>query len=699
MEKIRYFFILMFILMSSFVLADISLSESEEIYNLGDKIYINADGLRGAEIGNLNINLVCGNKTVNLVRWPASDFSKDEDHSYSMSKWLVSKDLEISNLTEILGGCQIIFSLGDQTASTKVFTISNDVFVSASVDKTSYNPDEGILVKIDAIKANGDLLDGFVEVTNATSFSKAVEDGFVSESFLMPETTEAGIYSLGIRVYDVGLDGVLNEGFATTSFSINQVASSMIMSLSDVEAIPGENFTVGAEVFDQSGKEILGTVSVKIISPENEEIEVLISTGDFSTFEFPINATAGPWKVIAMFDGIGEEREFEMIKSSRMEFNINESVLEITCVGNWECNESVSVQIDEENSELNLKMDVGEIRKFSLKAPQGEHEVIVSDGKSSINRQVLLNGNAISVKDFEEGGIFKAYSFIWIFLIIVLGVTGIALFMNSKKTKTLKDSKASKMINVDDNKGIGSVKSPVVSKVPFNMMSHISSSLNLTNRSPKVQSTQNYNNKDKKIVDLTKSDIGIAESSLVLKGEKYPSVVVALSIKNYATLGSSARDTLIKAMGAVNELKGVVDWRDDHAFIIFSPLVTKTYKNEVLASKAGFKILRSLKDHNKKFKDKIEFNLGVNVGELIASKVGSKLKYTGIGNTVSLAKRIADSDLGKLLVSESVRKKMLRELKVIKGKEIGKNQIYEVSEIVDREANTAKLKNLLKRMD
>ncbi|MCK5321314.1 hypothetical protein KAJ38_01935 [Candidatus Pacearchaeota archaeon] len=679
MKKIGYVFTLMFILMSSFVFADISLSEPEEVYNLGDKIYINADGLRGAEIGNFNVNLVCGNKTVNLVRWPASDFSTEEDQAYATSKVLVSEDLEISNLTEILGECQIILSLGGQGASTKLFTISKDVFVSASTDKTSYDPGEGILVSVDASKANGGLLNGFVEASDAAYFSKAVEDGSVSETFSMSETAEAGIYFLGIRVYDVGQNGVLNEGFANISFSINQVASSIIMSLSDEEAVPGEEFTIGAEVFDQSGKEIVGTVSAKIISPENEEIEVMIPTGDFSTFDFPVNATAGSWKVIAMFDEIGEQREFEMIKSSKMEFNISEGVLEITCVGNWECNGSVDVQIGEESSELELVMDMGEVRKFSLKAPQGEYEVIVSDGESSINRQVLLTGNAISVRDFKEVGIFKAYSVVWIFLIIVLGVAGVILFMNSRKTKKFKGNKIENVVS-SVYKHVDSAKSKIVSKT---------SGLNV----------KNYGHEDKTMVDLTKSGIGGAESTLVLKGEKHLSAIVALSVKNSATLGGHAKDSLIKIVEGTREFKGLVDLRGDYIFIVFSPLVTKTYKNEVLASKTGIKILRGLKDYNKKFKDKIEFNLGVHTGELVSSKVGGKLKYTGLGNTISLAKRIADSDVGKLLVSEDVRKKMLRDLKVVKAKEVGKSQTYEVSEVVDREANTAKLKSLLKRMD
>ena len=677
-------FILALIFMTSFAIADISLSEPEEIYNLGDRLYIHADGLRGVETGNLNINLVCGNRTTNLVKIPARDFSSEEDQAYSTYKILGSGDLEIVNLTEILGECQIILSIGGQTALTKLFTISNKIFVSASTDKMSYDPSEGILVSIDARKANGDLLNGFVEATNATDFSKAIERGFVSETFSMGDTIEAGTYLLAIRAYDVGRDGVLNEGSAMVSFYINQVASSIITSLSDVEVTPGESFTIGAEVFDQSGKEIVGTVSVKVLSPKNEEIEILIPTGDFNTFEFPINATAGIWRVIASFDRIGEEREFEMIKSSKMEFNITEGVLEVTCVGNWECNGTVDVQIGNESLELELIMDLGEVRKFSLKAPQGEYDVSISGGGgSSINQHVLLTGSAISIKDFKEVGIFKGYSVIWIFLIIVLGSMGVVLFMRYRKTKTLGESgKINKTMDIVKG-GISTVKNKVGAKVPPSIKTHVSSSLS----------------EDKSMIDLTKSKIGSAESTLVLKGEKYPSAVVALSVKNYKKLSGNAKDTLIKVIEDVKKVRGLIDWRGDYIFVVFSPLVTKTYKNELLATKAGFKILQGLKDYNKKFKDKIEFNLGVHMGELIASKADGKLKYTSIGNTISLAKRIADSDSEKLLVSDDIQKKMLRDLKVIKVREIGKNQIYEVSGIKDREANEAKLKDLLKRMD
>lgn len=707
--KKEFCFVLVMLFLTSFTFAEISLSDPEEIYNLGDRLYVSADGLRGAESGNLNVDLLCGNRTINLEKMSARRYSSDEDFSYSLPYKVLSKeDLEISNLSEILGECQVKLVLGSQMAVSNTFTISDDIFITASLDKASYDPGEGILISAYATKANGNLVNGFIEGMNASAFNKAMTDGFVTESFSMSESAEAGIYELGLRVYDLGKNGVLNEGFTTVSFNINQVATSIIMSLSGVEAVPGEEFTIGAEVFDQSGKEIVGTVSGRIISPKNEVIEIAIPTGDYTTIEFPINSTAGLWKIFGTFDKIGEEREFEMIRNSRMEFNITDGVLAVSCVGNWECNDTIEINIGEELQEIDLTMDLGEVRKFSLKAPQGEYDVTISDGENSINRQVLLTGNAISVKDFKEVGIFRSYSIIWIFLILVLGGVGFVLFMRYRKTRTYGVSE-SVVKAVDSVKGsvekvkggVGFMRSKVSSKVPSKVKNHVSSSLNFTNKSPTVQGLdqENYSSEDKSMMDLTKREMEGAESTLVLKGEKHLSAVISLSVKNYGNLGDHAKQSLIKIIGDSKDAKGLVDWRGDYIFIVFSPLVTKTYNNEALAAKTGFKILNELKNYNKKFNDKIEFNLGVHAGELVASKAGGKLKYTSIGNTISLAKRISDSDSEKLSVSEDVRKKLMRDLKVVRGKELGKNQIYEVSEIKNHSADEAKLKDLLKRMD
>ena len=700
MKKLGCFVALLIVLVSSFVVAGISVSEPLEIYNLGDRLYVSADGIIGADEGNLDFDLVCGNRTTNLARLPAMIFSDEEETFWNFYKILTMESLVISNFSDVVGGCQVVASLGADVSSTNVFTISDDVAVSVSLDKSAYNPGEGITVKIEAIKANGVMLDGFVEGSNATSFSKSIEGGSVSEVFLMPDTIEAGNYYLSVRAYDVGRDGVLNEGSAGIGFSINQVASSLIMSLGDVVAVPGESFTVGVEVYDQSGIEMQGAVDIKFVSPDVEEFEMVVQTGDFGEFDFNSSAMIGTWRVIGSFNGFIEEREFEMAGVQKVEFEFEDSVLSIKNVGNVIYNRTISVGIGNESMILDLNIALSEVRKFDLRAPNGEYDVFVDDGVDSVNHQVLLTGNAISVSDLKNVGVFKGYSIIWIFLIIVLGGTGFILFRRYQKTRKIGGSR---MNNGERKMGIvgrfRSMRGKVGDKVPSRIKTRMDSSLNFTKKSPSVQGLdhEGYSHEDSSMVDLTKKDVGIAESALVLKGEKSMSAIVAVSIKDYDDLSDAAKKALHSVIDGARKLKGLVDWRGDYVFVVFSPVVTNTYKNEALAAKAGMAILDELNAYNKKFKDKIKFGLGVHVGELVASKGKDKLKYTSIGNTVSLAKRIADSGSGKLMVSDDIRKKLLRDLKVTKGKEVGGNQIYVVSEVKNREADKARLKELLKR--
>lgn len=667
--------------MSPFVLAEISISEPSEIYSLGDRIYIELDGLHGTEYGYLNIDLICGNRTVNLVRFKANSFLFDEDQSYSVPYiTLIKEDLEITTIEEIIGECQIISSIGTMITSTKTFIISKDISVDILLDKDSYNPGESVTVNIEATKANGELLSGFIEASNASDFNKAIEDGSVTEIFPISETAEAGIYLLNIYAYDTDRSGVLNEGLFTASFNVNQIASSIVMSLSNVEVIPGENFTIGAEVFDQSEKEMNGAISLMIVSPVNEAIEKNVQAGEFTNIDFPLNSSVGTWKIVSSFDNIVEEREFEILEVQKVQFDFKDSILIVTNIGNVLYNKTVSVQIGTEYVEIELEIDIGEIKKFNLEAPNGKYNILVDDGESSINQQVILTGNVISIDDLENVGIFKGYSIIWILLIVIFGGIGIVFFIKYRKTKVVgKEDFFSKF-----SKKVGTIKN----KIPVINRSQTSS----------LSLIQKFGSKKENIIDMTKTTSGIAESTLVLKGEKYKSAIVALNVKNYNSLDKITQKSLHDIISEAEKRKGLIDWREDYIFIVFSPLITKTYNNEILAVKTGMDILNKLNKHNKKFKGKIEFNIGVHIGELIASKTDGKLKYTSIGNTISFSKRISDSDTGKLIISEEIRKKLLRDLKVLKNKEIGGKHTYNVSEIKDKSGNEARLKDLLKRM-
>ncbi|MCK4650026.1 hypothetical protein KAT36_02230 [Candidatus Pacearchaeota archaeon] len=697
MKKLGY--LVIFALMSAGVLAEISISEPSAIYNLGDRLYVSAEGLVGAEHGNLNVDLLCGNRTINLEKMSARRYGSGEVFSYSLPyKFLNREDLEIENLGEVLGECQIRLALGDSESLTKTFSISDGVVVSVSLDKVLYNPGEAVSITVEAVKANGAKLNGFVEGFDVAVFSKAIEEGFVEEIFVLPETIEAGSYYLNVSAYDVGSSGVLNHGVSGVSFDVAQVASSMIISLSGEEAVPGENFSIGVEVFDQSGVEMIGNVLLKILSSNGEVIEDSVSAGEFGNIDFVLNSSVGTWKVVAHFNEMVKEREFEMVALQKVEFDLEDSILSITNVGNVLYNKTIDVEIGSEVLILELNIGVGEVRKFDIGAPTGEYEVVVGDGENFFNKRVLLTGNAVSVKNLRTVGIFNNYFIIWFFLILILGGIGMFLFVRYRKTKTI--GKPSIVGNVV--RTVGRVKQnagkEVIKKVPTCVKSHVNHSLNFTNKSPSVQGldSKNYSHKDKTMVDLTSGTSASAESALVLKGEKLVSGIVSLVIKNYEDLSEMARANLHKIV-TESKGKGLIDWRGEYVFVVFSPLVTRTYGNESLAVKCGMEIVKRLNEHNKKFKDKIEFGLGVHVGELIASKAGEKLKYTSIGNTISFAKRMSDVDSGRVIISEVVRKKLIRDLKVVKGKEIGENVTYIVKEVKDRSGDAARLKQLLAR--
>jgi hypothetical protein len=704
-EKVVILALLASLFFISLASAQVSLSEPLDTYNLGDRIYVTANGIRGADSGNLNINLICGNQTTNLLKVSARVFSKEEDQLYPpFYKILNEEDLEVEDINSILGSCQVSAFLGPDGTTTKVFIITDKISIDASVDKLAYNPSEGINFELFATKANGDLVEGFIEVNGATEFSKAVIGGSVVESFSLPETSEAGDYTLNISVYDEDS----NHGEFIVSFEIKHVASLIETSISALEVTPGETFTIGEGLFDQSGMEMSGSVRVEVLSPEGEEIILVVPSGDFSDLNFPLNTSAGTWTIRSSFDQIVNENEFEMLEIQKVGVELEDSTLIIRNIGNTEYNKTLKVLIGGEEKILELKIGIGEERRFGLGAPAGEYSVVVEDDENLFEGSTLLTGKAVSIKDLEDVGIFTNYSLVWVFLILILGAAGVIFFIKFKRTKRfgVKESPLKKIRDVDVSKTVKKIKgipSKIHSKLPGTMGKDVSNSINFTNKSPEVQGLNHeneYSHEDKSLLDLTKKkNIAGAESTLVLKGEKNLSSVVCLNIRNYKQLGDAAKKKLLEVIGTSKEKKGLIDWKEDHIFVVFSPLVTKTYDNEILASKTGFKMAKDLGEYNRKFNDKILFNVGIHSGELIASKQDGKLKYTSIGNTIALAKRISDSDKDKVLVSESVRKKIIRDLRAEKVKEIGKNSIYSVSEVRNREANEAKLKDLLKRMD
>ncbi|MFZ5955285.1 MAG: hypothetical protein ACOYT4_02570 [Nanoarchaeota archaeon] len=650
--KKRLVIIIILIFLMSFISAKISIdSEPQDVYNLGDNLYITISTTPSSNYGNLNVNLFCNNKTINLLKWPSQFFGEQTNYPLPVKK-LTKKDLEIDNIDDIVGTCQVIASLGEEKDSTKSFIVTKNVLVTPRLNKTNYNPKEHITLYVDALKENNYPLEGFIEVTGTANFKKAISGGSVSETFVMPETTEPSEYKLNILVYDKSEEGeILNQGYSSIKFAINQVPSHIQTSLSQLEVDPGNNISFALDLFDQSGKLMEGAISVSVISPTNEETKLVVNSGTTGNLNFQANSTPGKWKIISSFKDISDTKEFALNAIQKAEFEILEdsSMLLVKNVGNCIYNKTIEIKIGENIQKIEkIAIGIGEERKFSIKAPKGEYDIKINDGNSNVEKRLLLTGKAISVKEASNFDVFSQYPIIWIFMIILLALVAIFSLIKFKKTSKLKDKVRKFNPELDAPK-------PLPLKT------------------------------------------GKAESSLVLKGEKSNSSIIIVKL-NYAGLRDTAREELEKMLEIAKQNKGVIEYKEDHVIIIFNPLITRSNSNESIAVRTGFDIFKRLTEYNRKFATAIPFNIGIHSGNLISSVENGRLKYTSIENTIILARKISSLSTGKMLVSDSIRNKIVRDIKAEKAGVVGKHNIFSVEKISDKEANQQKLADILKRM-
>ena len=184
-----------------------------------------------------------------------------------------------------------------------------------------------------------------------------------------------------------------------------------------------------------------------------------------------------------------------------------------------------------------------------------------------------------------------------------------------------------------------------------------------------------------------------AEQVSVLQGHRSKAVVVALKING--GLPAFAKQTLEEGIKKVNAMKGAVYEHDNFVFVIFSQLLTRQEKNELVGVNAAEHIQKLLQLHNDKFKEKISFGIGINSGEIINKVAEGKLQFTAIGNFIGIAKRLAQSSKGDVLLTNEI---ILGGMGKIKGDKIGDGKVYILKGVVDVAKNEKFLKGFIERV-
>ncbi len=166
--------------------------------------------------------------------------------------------------------------------------------------------------------------------------------------------------------------------------------------------------------------------------------------------------------------------------------------------------------------------------------------------------------------------------------------------------------------------------------------------------------------------------------------KKEQCAVIALTVHNLHELieDDQASDLLNKVANHATSAKASVREDRNTHLMIFSPIKTRNENPSLLAVKVGKEIERWLKEYNQKHALKIQFGIGIHLGEMIVESMQGASAFHAVGNTVIAAKRAAERSSQQLLLTSPVHRKVSG---VVKTQQIPAESLWTVTNIVERE--------------
>ena len=666
------------IFLTSFLSATILVNTPiSDVYNLGETINVpiklssetNID-----TIEQLKVDLLCDGAQIKIHDGP-EQLLGGEEKTIERVIPLIKPYIANSKNT-----CKIRISFGEDIKILEnEFEISDKINVVTKMVKSEFSPGEIMIIQGDALKENGKPVQGYIEIsariTNSSENIKTldtVKNGYFYIEIPLAENTKAGEYSVSINVYEKDYQGEMtNKGFASTNLRVLQIPTSLEIIFDEEEVQPGTNVKAKTILHDQTGERI---ESLSIMTIKNQKNEILEQsekkTDEYLEYEIVYNEPPQEWIVVAISNKLTAEATFKIKENKEVKIELLNSTLRISNVGNVIYNDSVLVKIGEEPLYLNITLDIDEIKEFTLTAPKGEYQVdVMTDGENRLTQGgVMLTGKSIDIRAAGDGMVrIIRHPVAWFFMVTIFGFI-IFMFFKKGYQKSI----------------FGYIKSK--KKDNGRKQEH----------EKKFNSLLNFKkSKDKTLMgDISNK----AELSLSIKGTKQITSIVCLKIKNFNDIDvSKIKDTLQKIINFSENNKGMIYENGENIFFLFAPTKTKTFKNEEPAIELSQKIKKALTDHNKIFKQRIEFGISVNQGEIIAKLEKSILKFMSLGAIMNSAKKIATIAEEEILLDEKIKTKLAGSVKAEK-KEVNGLSVYSIKEIKKLGDNKKFLESFMQRM-
>ncbi len=609
--------------------AEILFSQPDDLYNFGEKLSVAIELRPNSETTDFFIvDIACGSERTQLYHVPYS-LTAGESQSVDLNVKLYE-----SIIGNVSGDCFLEGFFGTEVVKSQSFEISRLIELEANTDKSTYYPGDEVFVFGTANLKNGLPFDGFIELfVDSTNLSviSSVTGGEFNATLTLPDNVAPGDKNLKIRAYQKDNSGdIINEGDVMEKFNIKTVIKKLDVEFVSQDIIPGEeNLKFKVKLYDQAGNEVSESVHVKIASPEKEIIfeSTIKSLEDIEIPTFA-NYSVGYWKFESFMDDISVERLIYFEENDEIDFRLDNDTLVVTNIGNVGYNKEIVITIGNTTLTEVLDLKVGETKRFRLKAPDDQYDIKIQAGDSEVlANNVGLTGRAIDIGEIGSG---KMLSFSIVGLLVI--ILGIVLFIVAiyKRRKNKRST------------------APIV-----------------------------------KSGEIGKGGVSVVSSSapsVFVGGKKEDATVIALKIKSPVREETNViNDSLSMAKN-----KGArVYLSEDFRLMVFSTTLTKSLNNEVLAVKVAKEISEMFDAHNKKTRNKVDYGIGVNSGQVVTEIHSGEVKITSLGSLTSGAKNLADISKSNVLVSDKVHVRLSGEIKTQAS--IGKLKAWQVTRILDRQ--------------
>jgi len=650
MKKI-FSIIILGIFLMSFASAAISLeTEPKNLYNLNDKIEVDVKINPAPQINDLVIlSLVCPETTTEIYK------------EFLYTSETTTKKLIIPLVKEFIGDstgdCEIEAKIGDKKEIiSNTFEISDRLDITVNLNGEQIRPGKIVTIDGSAIRKNSKPALGTIEakIDGEILTNGQIKDGVFSLEFPLHDNFKAGEHTLTLTAYEKNKQGqITNHGEKKVSIMIMQVPTNLEIFLDKKEIMPGTAITGEILLRDQTGQKMNSKAYLAVKNQDDEIIEKIeLKTEEEFSYPIKYNELPNKWSLAVYADELINRVDVKILENEDVSVNLINKTLIIENKGNVRYNKTVSVNIGDEIVDVPVFLNVGEQVKYSVSAPSGEYKIKVGE----MERTVSLTGNAINIERISEGGWGAVKIIAWVFMICILGLTAFTIF----------------------RKGYN--------KTFFGR---------ITGRKAKKPMELQSLPEDEKLADSKMK----GELTLSITGSKQNTPIGCVFIKNYEEIKSGVggtRETLNQISNIIEHKKGIIYENKGNFFFLIPPIRTKTFKNEKPLLESAIEIKKILDEHNKKFKIKINYGLGLNFGTIVSKEEGNKFQFMSMGTLMTTTKKLSNRSTGEILIGDKLKERFDKEV-VLNKVEIEGLEAYEFKEIKEVVDNSKFINNFVKK--